>query len=315
MPDDKKNSVDETQVDDLIVDKNLPVVPSAKDMEVFSKSGSIGDPLVLYLREISRFKLLSREEEEQLTKEFVESGDLEVAKQLVQANLRLVVKIAMEYRNSYQNILDLIQEGNVGLMRAVSMYDPTKGAKLSYYASWWIKSYILKFLLDNFRLIKIGTTADQKKLFYNLSKERDRLAAQGIVPDTKMIAENLGVSEKSVELMSQRLSSTGGEVSLDTPIGEDKSSTLGDTIIADDQNLEDMIGHNQEIEILKDNLGEFIGGLKERDKEIFEARLMSEVPLSLQAIADNYGVSRERIRQIEERLLKSLKEFMQPHLR
>ena len=127
-------------------DENLPAVPSAKDLEVYSKSGPVGDPLVLYLREISRFNLLTREEEEELTREFAESGDIEVAKKLVQANLRLVVKIAMEYRNSYQNILDLIQEGNVGLMKAVSMYDPDKGAKLSYYASWWIKSYVLKFI-------------------------------------------------------------------------------------------------------------------------------------------------------------------------
>src|SRR6202008_1515582 len=127
-----------------------------------------------------------------------ETGDIEVAKKLVLANLRLVVKIALEYRSAWQNVMDFIQEGNIGLMKAVSKYDETKGAKLSYYASWWIRSYILKFILDNFRLVKIGTTNEQKKLFFNLLKEKERLISQGITPDNKLIGQNLGVSEKSV---------------------------------------------------------------------------------------------------------------------
>ena len=125
----------------------------------------VQDPLTLYLKEISRYKLLTPEEEQELTAELLRTGDIDVAKKLVLANLRLVVKIAMEYRSAYKNVMDLIQEGNIGLMKAVSKYDPSKGAKLSYYASWWIKSYILKFILDNFRLVKIGTTQEQKKLF------------------------------------------------------------------------------------------------------------------------------------------------------
>ncbi|CAN0333407.1 unnamed protein product, partial [Chrysoparadoxa australica] len=141
------------------------------------KSGK--DPLSLYMKEISRYPLLSEEQEKVLTKALVETGDVEVAKKLVVANLRLVVKIAMEYKTAWQNTMDLIQEGNIGLMKAVSKYDPDKGAKLSYYASWWIRSYVLKFILDNFRLVKIGTTNEQKKLFFNLMKEKSRLEAQG----------------------------------------------------------------------------------------------------------------------------------------
>ena len=164
------------------------------------------DPLTQYVKEISRYKLLTPEEEESLIKEMQETGDIEVAKKLVLANLRLVVKIALEYRSAWQNVMDLIQEGNIGLMKAVSKYDGTKGAKLSYYASWWIRSYILKYILDNFRMVKIGTTNEQKKLFYNLLREKERLVGMGINPDHKLLSENLGVSEKAVTIMDERLS-------------------------------------------------------------------------------------------------------------
>ncbi len=274
------------------------------------------DPLTIYLKEISRYKLLTQKEEEELVAELKETGDIEVAKKLVLANLRLVVKIAMEYRTAWQNVMDLIQEGNIGLMKAVSKYDFDKGAKLSYYASWWIRSYILKFILDNFRMVKIGTTNEQKKLFYNLLKEKERLQSMGITPDVKQLSENLGVSEKAVVLMDQRLGSQGSDVSLDAPIEDDSKNLFGD-IIADanyvpiDEKLADLEGQ----EILKEHLKTYLDGLKPRDREIFEKRLMSEVPASLQSIADQYGVSRERIRQIEERLINNLKVYMSEFLR
>jgi RNA polymerase sigma-32 factor len=269
------------------------------------------DPLAHYLQEISKYELLSIEQERELTKALVETGDIEIAKKLVKANLRLVVKIAMEYRHAYKNILDLIQEGNIGLMKAVSKYDPDKGAKLSYYASWWIKSYILKFILDNFRLVKIGTTTEQKKLFYNLMKEKSRLEAQGIQPNRKLLSENLGVSEKALTIMEQRLSPEGGEVSLDTPLDDGAgSSTLGDMLATDAPSAEERLADAQELEILKKNLHKFMQGLGERDLEIFKKRLLSEVKPSLQSIADDYGVTRERVRQIEERLKGKLKEYM-----
>lgn len=290
----------------LKVDDNLPV-PSSLDKQ---------DPLRAYLKEISRYKLLTPEEEKELTQQLVETGDIDVAKKLVMANLRLVVKIAMEYRSSYKNVLDLIQEGNIGLMKAVSKYNPEKGAKLSYYASWWIKSYILKFILDNFRLIKLGTTAEQKKLFYNLMREKERLENLGIKPEPKLIAENLDVSEKAVIEMDRRLSSSGSEVSMDRPISPDGTTTgtLAD-FISDDFNLEEDMETHQGIEILNEHLEKFVEDLKPRDKEIFKKRLLSEVPPSLQQIGDEYGISRERVRQIESRLMDKLKVYMSEYIR
>jgi RNA polymerase sigma-32 factor len=296
------------------IQKSLPVVMPSRELITTDKSVVPQDPFKQYLKEISRYELLSPDEEQKLAKQLVETGDLEIAKKLVMANLRLVVKIAMEYRSAYQNVMDLIQEGNIGLMKAVSKYNPDKGAKLSYYASWWIKSYILKFILDNFRLIKIGTTAEQKKLFYNLMREKERLMNQGIEPSTKLLSDNLGVSEKAVEEMDQRLSSSGAAMSLDMQLGDDGRATLSDTIASDDAPLDESLSHLESLEILESNLGKFIEDLKPRDKEIFKKRLLSEVPPSLQSIADDYGVSRERIRQIEERLLKKLKVYMSDYL-
>lgn len=289
--------------------ESLPVLKKSTDLKV-------QDPLTVYLKEISRHKLLTPEEEKELTLELIRTGDIEIAKKLVLANLRLVVKIALEYKNAYKNVMDLIQEGNIGLMKAVSKYDPTKGAKLSYYASWWIRSYILKFILDNFRLVKIGTTQEQKKLFYNLMREKQRLMSMGITPDVKLLSDNLGVSEKAVIEMDQRLGTAGQEVSLDKPLDEDGGrQTLSDIIGDDETSLEDKLGDLQNLEILKEHLETFVKGLKPRDQEIFKKRLLSEIPESLQSIADQYGVSRERIRQVEERLIEQLKIYMSEFLR
>ena len=301
---------------DVTIDPTLPALRGRSELTP-SADGPV-DPLTIYLKEIARYKLLSPEEEAELTQAFLDTGDLEVAKKLVVANLRLVVKIAMEYKHAWQNLMDLIQEGNIGLMKAVSKYDPSKGAKLSYYASWWIRSYILKYILDNFRLIKIGTTTEQKRLFYNLMKEKERLLALGIEPGVKLLSENLGVSEKSVEEMDMRLSGHGHEVSLDTPVEGSKglgSSVLGDLLKSDAASPEDFLEGAQSLEILQEHLADFIKDLKPRDQEIFKKRLLSEIPSSLQDIANDYGVSRERIRQIEERLISQLKVYMSEYLR
>jgi RNA polymerase sigma-32 factor len=276
---------------------------------------SATDPLTKYVREISRYKLLTPEEEETLLKELQETGDIDVAKKLVLANLRLVIKIAIEYRSAWQNVMDLIQEGNIGLMKAVSKYDGTKGAKLSYYASWWIRSYILKYILDNFRLVKIGTTNEQKKLFFNLMKEKERLIGLGFSPDNKMISESLGVSERSVAVMDKRLSQGGGELSLEAKLDENGPSLADILTDKEELSMDEKLGDLQSVEILKEQLHNFLGGLKDRDREIFEMRLLSEVPASLQSIADQYGVSRERIRQIEERLIGNLKVYMSEFIR
>jgi RNA polymerase sigma-32 factor len=297
---------------------NLPVGTQSGSLTLYKGDIDSTDPFHQYLKEISKYPLLSIEQEQELIKSLKDTGDIEVAKKLVVSNLRLVVKIAMEYRSTWQNLMDLIQEGNIGLMKAVSKYDDSKGAKLSYYASWWIKSFILKFILDNFRMVKIGTTNEQKKLFYNLMKEKNRLISMGITPDQKNISESLGVSEKAVVLMDQRLNH-GGEVSLDAPLrsGNDSTgSTLGE-IIADDKSasVEDGIAASQEVELLQSHLSGFMDTLKDRDKEIFKNRLLNEAPMSLQEIGDLYGVSRERIRQIEARLLGKLKVYMSEFIR
>jgi len=327
----KSKKIDEGPKKDLEVEvldvddsahNSLEVVPeeeisSSKEVALY-RPDKVSDPLTVYIREINRYDLLSIEQEQALAKALEETGDIEIARKLVLANLRLVVKIAMEYRSAYQNVMDLIQEGNIGLMKAVSKYDLSKGAKLSYYASWWIRSYILKFILDNFRMVKIGTTNEQKKLFYNLLKEKNRLVSMGIDPDIKTLSENLGVSEKAVAIMDQRLGEQGTEVSLDRPLFDDsEKGTLGDSLV--DKNLEggldSIVASSQEINILRANLQGFMDTLKKRDLEIFKKRLLEEVPPSLQSLADNYGVSRERIRQIEERLLKNLKVYMSKFIR
>ena len=290
---------------------------SSKEVALYEPD-KVSDPLTVYIREINRYDLLSLEQEQALTKALEETGDIEIARKLVLANLRLVVKIAMEYRSAHQNVMDLIQEGNIGLMKAVSKYDRSKGAKLSYYASWWIRSYILKFILDNFRLVKIGTTNEQKKLFYNLMKEKNRLLSMGIDPDAKTLSENLGVSEKAVIVMDQRLGEQGGEISIDKPLFEDsEKGTLGDNLVDSkfEGGLENVVASSQEIDLLKENLGGFLETLKPRDLEIFKKRLLEEVPPSLQTLANSYGVSRERIRQIEERLLKNLRVYMSKFIR
>lgn len=295
--------------------RDLDIVDRVLNGDDKSPATVSSDPLTQYVKEISRYKLLTPEEEESLIKEMQDSGDIEVAKKLVLANLRLVVKIAFEYRSAWQNVMDLIQEGNIGLMKAVSKYDATKGAKLSYYASWWIRSYILKFILDNFRLVKIGTTNEQKKLFFNLLKEKERLVGMGINPDNKMISANLGVSEKSVAVMDRRLGSSGSELSIEAKLDDDGPS-LGEILTnTDDIPVDERLGDLQGVEILKEHLKTFLDDLKERDREIFEKRLLSEVPASLQSIADQYGVSRERIRQIEERLINNLKVYMSEFIR
>jgi RNA polymerase sigma-32 factor len=314
-------SEDDNLIDDIlthdeqieVLEELLPVKASSSDL--VKKGDSSLNSLHTYIKEISKYKLLTRDEEEQLVKVLNETGDINVAKKLVLANLRLVVKIALEYKSAYKNVMDLIQEGNIGLMKAVSKYNPEKGAKLSYYASWWIKSYILKFILDNFRLIKIGTTQEQKKLFYNLMREKERLMNQGIEPEYKLLSENLGVSEKAVKEMDLRLSSQGNEVSIDATKSEEESGgKILDTLSATDIPIDDSLANLQSLEILEENLQDFIDGLKDRDREIFKKRLLTEVPPSLQSIADDYGVSRERIRQIEARLIEKLKVYMSDFL-
>ena len=264
------------------------------------------DPLQRYIQEVQRYPFLTAEEELQLAQKMRE-GDKEAARKLVTAHLRLVVKIAMEYRRSYYNVLDLIQEGNVGLLHAVKKFDPEKGARLAHYASLWIRSYILKFILDNFRLIKIGTTKDQKKLFYNLMREKRNIEAMGMPPDNHLLSERLDVSEAAVEEMGQRL--TQPEYALEAPVGSGEA-ILKDFIAMDEPSVEEKISEREIADILQLKLKEFAGLLNERELKIFQQRLVADLPITLQEIADEYGITKERVRQLEARLLGKLKTYL-----
>ncbi len=288
---------------------------TVEDAEHFKRAVSPSDPLRRYLEEVGRHPLLAPEEEYKLAMELREKGDIQAAKKLVSANLRLVVKIAFEYRNFYNNLLDLIQEGNIGLMKAVSKFDPSKGASLGYYGSWWIRSYILKYLLDNFRLVKVGTTQAQKKLFYHLMREKSRLEAQGIVAGPKLLAEKLEVREKDVVEMEQRLSGSGAEMSLDAPIYNDGGrETFASALPDHKQGTEDSLVTAELLKILRDRLPEFEKTLNPKEQNILKERLLSEEPLTLQEIADKYSLTRERVRQLEVRVLSKLRNFLGPSI-
>lgn len=266
-------------------------------------------PLQLYLQEIAKYPLLTPEEELELAKQHYEESDIKAAHRLITANLRFVVKIANEFRKAQVNILDLIQEGNYGLMQAVKRFNPYKGVKLSSYAAWWIRAYILKYLMDNKSQIKIATTAAQRKLFYNLQKETDRLLAEYETVDPKKIAKRLNVPERDVIEMQKRL--LNPDFSLDAPVSEGSTTSHKDILANESEpSIEDLLADQQVKLIFSQHLEEFKKGLKGRDKDIFDLRLTSETPLTLQEIGDRFGITRERVRQIEARITQRLRDFV-----
>lgn len=267
------------------------------------------DPLRRYLLEVGKFPVLTEDQEKKLITTYRATGDREAARQLVGSHLRLVVKIAMEYRNAYWNLMDLIQEGNLGLVTALQKFDPSKGARLGYYATWWIRAFILKYILDNFRLIKIGTTKTQRKLFYNLMQEKRKIEAMGIKPSMQMLAARLDVPQYEVEEMSRRLSQS--EAHLDAPVGHDSEAVLSDFIADDDVPLDEKIAKEEIQDKFQEKLTAFAKDLKPREQKILQERLLAEVPLTLQHIADEYGISKERARQIEERIIKKLRDYFE----
>ena len=271
------------------------------------------DPLQRYLSEISQYRLLTRDEEVTLGKRVQEEGDPDAAYQLVTANLRLVVKIALEFQRVWmQNLLDLIQEGNIGLMQAVKKCDPYKNVKFSYYASFWIKAYILKFIMDNWRLVKIGTTQGQRKLFFKLKKEKQSLIEQGFDPSPKLLSERLGVSEREVVDMDQRLN--GWDVSLDSPVKEGSNTDRIDFINEGTASAEDRVAQ-KEIEVLLHNkIAHFRKQMTDREVVIFDERIFSDTPLTLQQLGDRYGISRERVRQVEKNIIKKMREFFKSEI-
>ena len=290
------------------LDDRLPEVPAARD------SLARLDPMQQYLREVQRHALLTPEEEHSLAVKYVGTGDVAAAARLVTANLRLVVKIAYEYRRAYKNIMDLVQEGNIGLMQAVKRYDPYRGVKLSSYAAWWIRAYILRFILNNWRLVKLGTTQAQRKLFFNLNKEKARLSAMGIEPSAAEIARRLGVEEQEVSDMDRRLSS--GEMSLDAPVGDTDGRPVSrlDMMPTSASGPDTAVAEGEIQQMVKEKLANFRTTLKGKDVQIFDDRLIAEDPLTLQELGDRFGISRERVRQLEARLTGRLREYLKSEL-
>ena len=235
------------------------------------------------------------------------TGDSDAAFRLVSSHLRLVVKIAMDFQRRWmQNVLDLIQEGNVGLMRAVNKFDPDKGIKFSYYAAFWIRAYILKFIMDNWRMVKIGTTQAQRKLFYNLNRERQKLIAEGFDPDAAVLAERLGVGEDQIVEMQQRLDAS--DMSLDATVGDESgSATRMDFLPALGPGIEESLAGMEIAELLQSKIRDILPSLSEKEAYILEHRLLTDDPVTLREIGERYNVTRERVRQLEARLLQKLK--------
>jgi RNA polymerase sigma-32 factor len=288
--------------------------PAEADSAETKDSGALvpTDPLGRYLTEIRRFPLLSREEEKEIARRYVKYKDPEDAYRLVTANLRLVVKLAYEFARATKNVLDLIQEGNVGLMEAVKNFDPEHGIRFPSYAVWWVRAYIYRYLINNWRLVKIGTTQAQRKLFFNLRKESERLEREGFKPEPLLLASRLGVRESDVREMQERMGQS--EVSLDSPVGTSDSSSdtrLVDVIPDSGGNPETETANREWRDFARDKVEEFERTLEGKELEIFKARLLTDDPETLQEIGARFGISRERVRQIETRLKRRLKEFIE----
>ena len=229
------------------------------------------------------------------------------------SNLRLVVKIALDFQRIWmQNLLDLIQEGNIGLVRAVKKFDPYKNVKFSYYSSFWIKAYILKFIMDNWRLVKIGTTQGQRKLFFRLKKEKQKLIEEGFDPGPKLLSERMGVSEQEIVDMDQRLD--GWDLSLDEPLKADSNTERIDFINTETHSTEEEMAKKEIEDILRNRVDKFKKTLSQRELDIFEQRIFSDEPKTLQKIGEQYSISRERVRQIESTIIKKLKEYFKDKL-
>jgi RNA polymerase sigma-32 factor len=273
------------------------------------------DLLSAYLAEVRRYPILDAEEEHEIAVRYAETGDEEAGRQLVTSNLRLVIKIAFQYHRQWANVLDLIQEGNVGLVEALSRYDPYREIRFSSYAQYWIRAMILRFLLDNFRLVRLGSTRAGRKLFFQLQKERDRLAAEGIDPTEVVLAERLGVAPKDIRDVDQHMRAPA--LSLHAPAGDaDDGRALSEVVPESVPNdPEDKAARSELGSLVKTRLDAFAATLTDaRERDIWDARLVATDPESLSSLGERYGVSKERIRQVEARIKKRLKAYLESEL-
>ena len=297
----KKSAKVSSQKEKHLPAPRLPTAPPAIPLS---------DPLALYMREVQRIPLLDLAKEQELAKRAYDEKDPQAVKRLVQANLRFVVKIAFEYSRFGHKVLDLIQEGNMGLIQAVQHFNPYKEVRLTTYAVWWIRSFIRDYLLRNWSIVRIGTTASQKKLFYNLKKEQEKWLRLGINPQLKTIAHNLGVREDEVETMQQRMS--GRDSSLSPRADEDGAPSFSfQNQFADQTPLASTkLEAREDTWLIQKALEEFQDDLDAREKDFVKRRLLSETPVTLEEFGKDYGISKERSRQIEEQIKKKLKAYL-----
>ena len=307
MPEKKELEQEEPLIDSLLERKGEPLPP-----QELGKLARL-EPLQKYLLEISQFEPLTPEEERRLAVLYRDSGDEHAANRLITSNLKLVVKIAHLYNRVYFNVLDLIQEGNIGLMEAVRRFDPYKGARLPTYATWWIKAYIIKFILDNFRIVRVGTTNERRRLLFNLRKEKERLRLQGIEPDPALIAKRLNVSLEDVRDVEQNIESS--DLSLDGYVDEDKSISYLDTLSATEELVDEKLARGELKRLFNKKFQDFARALTERERAILDQRLIAEDPKTLQEIGDQFGVTREAIRLTEKALVNKIKNYMQSALK
>lgn len=266
-----------------------------------------------YLAEVRLHPYLSKEEELRLFHEYRINGDRDAAVKLIMANLRVSISIAAEYLHTGADHMDLIQEGNVGLMHAIKKFDPSKNVRFYAYAAWWSRAYILRYLLNNYRLVKIGTTQDQRKLFYNLKREKAKLEREGFAPDTKLLADRLNVRERDVIEMGQRLGNW--ELSLDQPIGEDQEGSLLDVLPSQQVPADEQLAQTQLQTLFRTKLAEFVKTLDERDEDILRNRILSETPLTLDDLGAKYSITKERTRQLEARIIKRLRDYIKKDIK
>lgn len=302
-----------TEPEVIVVGEEQDALPVVDDEELVEEDArslppTRYDPLSAYLSEISKHRSLDKSEEFDLATKFYEHKDLEAAYRLVVSNLWLVVKISRDYERAARNLLDVIQEGNIGLMEAVKNFDPYRGVRFPSYAVWWIKAYILRFIIANWRMVKIGTTQAQRKLFFNLKKERDKLEREGFFPAPKLLAEKLNVRESDVIEMEQRLGSP--DVSVHAPLSYDSDLDYLSTLPSHQPSAEDDLQKKEIHKLISDSFREFSETLSERDRTIFEERLLGDEKVTLNDLAEKFGLSKERVRQLENRVRDKLKEFM-----
>lgn len=303
---------DQAESEELDLEDVVELEPELEDLpELDEKTSSAVvtyDALRAYLTEVAQHPKLSKEDEYALAVRYKEFGDREAAYKLTVGNLWLVVALARRYQRAARSLLDLIQEGNIGLMEAVKNFDPYKEVRFPAYATWWIKAYIVRFVIANWRMVKLGTTQAQRKLFFNLEKEREKLERQGFVPTAKLLADNLNVKESEVVEMQQRLG--GGDVSVDAPLAGENDGNLHGILSSGEPSLEDSLASKEIQNRLREAMAEFANSLNSKERSIYEKRLLAEEKSTLQELALEYSISKERVRQIENRIKDRLKAYV-----